>query len=332
MPTFASMDNGRKNPQQYLFLALKGMAMGIAEVIPGVSGGTIAFITGIYEELIETIKNILGPALLKAWRQGGLRAAWQKANGPFILTLLAGMAAGVIGGVFGVTLLLERYPVLLWAFFFGLIIASAIYIGRQVTAWRLPQLIALLAGTALAYYITVATPAQGNDALWFVFLAGVIAISALILPGISGSFMLLLMGMYTFIIPSVKTAIKTLDPASLAVVGVFGIGCLVGLSSFSRVLSWTFRNFHNTTLATLTGFMLGSLNKIWPWRNVISYRENSAGEMVPFLEKSVLPGQYTGGEPMVAGVIVLMIIGFLAVFLIERVGTVKEGVEMKELK
>lgn len=332
IPTFASMNGQRRNLAQYLVLALKGMAMGIAEVIPGVSGGTIAFITGIYEELLETIKNILGPEVPRAWRKGGLAAAWQKANGLFMIALLGGMATGLVSGVFGVTMLLERYPVLLWAFFFGLIIASAIYIGRQVKKWGTAEIIALVAGAALAFYITIATPAQGNSSLWFVFLSGMIAISAMILPGISGSFMLLLMGMYTLIIPTVKTAIKTLDPQSLLIVGTFGIGCLLGLGTFSRVLSWTFRHYHNTTLAALTGFMIGSLNKIWPWRNVVSYRENSAGEMVPFLEKSVQPGHYEGGDPMVFGVIILMIIGFATVFLIERVGTTKEGVEMEELK
>ena len=196
---------------------------------------------------------------------------------------------------------------------------SALYICRQVTRWSAVEFIALLSGTLLAYYITVASPAQGTEALWFVFIAGAIAISALILPGISGSFMLLLMGMYTFIIPTVKDAIKTFNPESLLVVGVFGLGCLLGLATFFRVLSWTFKHYKNPTLALLTGFIIGSLNKIWPWRNVLSYRENSKGEQVPFIEKSVLPAQYDG-EAMIIWVILLMFIGFIAVFAIERLG------------
>lgn len=302
-----------------LFLALKGMAMGIAEVIPGVSGGTIALITGIYEELINTIKSILGPDWIRAWRQNGLPAAWREANGLFVVFLLGGMALGVIFGVFVVTHLLETFPQLLWAFFFGLIIASALYVGRQVGRWGTAEIIAIVVGTALAYWISVANPAQGTEALWYVFLGGTIAISAMILPGVSGSFILLLMGLYTYIIPTVKDALKTFAPESLIVLGVFGIGCLLGLSTFSRVLSWTFKYYRYPTLAALTGFMLGSLNKIWPWRNVLSYRTSSRGEEVPFLEENVLPAQYDG-EAMVAGVILCIIVGFAVVFLLEKLG------------
>ncbi len=300
-------------------LALKGMAMGIAEVIPGVSGGTIAFITGIYEQLIDTIKNILGPEVFRSLAADGLAGAWKKANGNFLVMLLGGMAVGIIVGVLGVTHLLENYPELLWAFFFGLIIASALYIGRQVTSWGMVEIILLVAGTAIAYYITIASPAQGSSSLIMVFIAGAIAISALILPGISGSFILLLMGMYTIIIPTVKEALKTFNTESLTVLVVFALGCLLGLATFSRVLSWTFKNYHNQTLAILTGFMIGSLNKIWPWRNVLETRIDSKGEVVPFIEKSVLPAQYEG-EPYIIGVLILMVVGFASVFVLERLG------------
>jgi len=201
---------------------------------------------------------------------------------------------------------------MLWAFFFGLIISSAIFIGKQVDGWGIKEIVALLAGTAFAYYITVASPAQG--------LSGVIAISALILPGISGSFILLLMGMYSFIIPTVKTALTTFDGESLITVSTFAIGCLVGLMTFSRVLSWTFKNYKNITLALLTGFMLGSLNKLWPWRNVLSTRINSKGVEVPFLEESVLPSNYTS-EPYLMAVVICMTVGFLSVFIIEKLGS-----------
>lgn len=302
-----------------LLLALKGAAMGIAEVIPGVSGGTIALITGIYLELINTIKAVLSPAWIKAWRQEGIAGAWRVANGRFLLFLVGGMAAGVVFGVFVVTHLLETFPQLLWAFFFGLIVASAIYVGRQVSRWRPAQVVCIIAGIALAYWISIANPAQGVDALWYVFLGGTIAISAMILPGISGSFILLLMGLYTYIIPTVKDALKTLAPESLVVLGVFGLGCLIGLGTFSRILSWTFKNYADQTLAVLTGFMIGSLNKIWPWRNVLTYRTNSRGEEVPFLEKNVLPGQYEG-DALLAGAILCAIAGFVIVFLLERLG------------
>ncbi|MEM6379164.1 MAG: DUF368 domain-containing protein, partial [Bacteroidota bacterium] len=281
-----------------LQLILKGMAMGIAEVIPGVSGGTIAFITGIYEQLINSIKRFLGPELIKALRRGGLKEAWNVVDGPFLLFLLMGMAVGIIAGVFGVSILLETYPVLVWAFFFGLIIASAVFIGRQVDKWGLKEIVGLIFAIVLAYWITIATPAQGTSALWMVFLAGSIAISALILPGISGSFILLLMGMYTVVLPEIKNALSTFEPASLLLVAVFALGCLFGLATFARALSWTFKHYKDTTLAILTGFMIGSLNKIWPWRNVLSTRIDSGGEEVPFLEKSVLPGQFDG-DPMI---------------------------------
>lgn len=308
-----------KNNSSFLTLALKGMAMGIAEVIPGVSGGTIAFITGIYEKLLNTIKAF-HPSLVGTFKKEGVGGVWETINGTFLVTLLIGMATGVVVGVFGVTHLLETYPEMLWAFFFGLIISSAIFIGKQVDGWGIKEILALIFGTAVAYYITVASPAQGNEALWFVFLSGVIAISALILPGISGSFILLLMGMYSFIIPTVKTALTTFDSKSLMIVGTFAIGCLVGLMTFSRVLSWTFKNYKNITLALLTGFMLGSLNKLWPWRNVLSTRINSKGIEVPFMEESVLPSNYAG-EPYLVAVVICMIIGFLSVFLIEKLGT-----------
>jgi putative membrane protein len=302
-----------------LLLALKGMAMGIAEVIPGVSGGTIAFITGIYERLIDAIKSILGPEVWTTWRKEGMKGAWQRADGTFILTLLIGMALGVIAGVFGVSHLLENYPVLLWAFFFGLIIASAIYIGRLVDKWTAAEVIALVAGAVVAYLITVLSPAQGSDSPLAVFFAGAIAISALILPGISGSFILLLMGMYTLIIPSIKSVLENQDLPSLIILGIFALGCLLGLATFSRVLSWMFRRYHSLTMALLAGFMIGSLNKIWPWRNVLSYRVNSKGEEVPFLEKSVSPGAFDG-EPFLIGAVIMMVVGFVVVFGLEKLG------------
>lgn len=310
--TFAPMMNR-------ITLLLKGMAMGIAEVIPGVSGGTIAFITGIYEELIDTIKSVLGPDIFKGFKDGGIAGAWKSANGEFVVTLLLGMGIGIVGGVFTVVHLLETHPQLLWSFFFGLILASAIYMARQVQGWRIGEIIALVFGTALAYYITVASPSQGSESLIFVFVSGAIAISALILPGISGSFILLLLGMYTFILPTVKEALKTFDMSALIVVGTFGLGCLFGLATFSRVLSWTFKHYRNITIALLTGFLIGSLNKLWPWRNVLEYRTDSKGETVPFLEKSVMPGQFEG-DPQVLISIVLMVIGFVVILGLERLG------------
>lgn len=296
---------------------LKGAAMGVAEVIPGVSGGTIAFVTGIYERLLTLIRHVLGPTVLRAWRQGGPRAAFAAADGVFLTTLLAGMGSGLVVGVFGISHLLHRYPPLVWAFFFGLILASAHYVGRQVGRWRLLEVALLVAAALAAFAISFATPARGIEAPWFVFVSGAIAISALMLPGVSGSFMLLLMGMYAYVLGAVKATLSSLDPAGIVVVLTFAAGCLVGMATFSRVLSWTLKRFHDPTMAALTGFMIGSLYKIWPWRNVLSYRENSEGEQVPFQETSVWPGEYAG-EPYLGPALVAVTLGVALVIALGR--------------
>lgn len=324
--------------------ALKGMAMGMAEVIPGVSGGTIAFITGIYEKLLNTIKAF-GPDLFTSFKAGGVKSAWETINGNFLVALIGGMVIGIVVGVFGITHLLDNYPILLWAFFFGLIIASAIYVGKQVKKWNWSSILAIIVGAVVAYWITIAVPAEGNTAPWFVFLSGMIAISALILPGISGSFILLLLGMYTYIVPTVKNALTTFEGESLIILVIFGLGCLVGLVTFSRVLSWTFKHYENTTLALLTGFMIGSLNKIWPWRmpeqwliktedgqyltpqgtlDYAAYQESlSLGEELKLLvEKNVSPSsfeQLTNEPNYLIGAVICAILGFSVVFLLERI-------------
>ena len=295
--------------------------MGIAEVIPGVSGGTIAFITGIYERLINAIKSILGADVFVALRKEGILGAWKTIDGNFLLFLLGGMVTGVLVGVFGVSYLLENFPELVWAFFFGLIVASALYIGRQVTKWSVTEWLLLVLGIGIAYWITIANPGAGNESYLFIFLAGAIAISALILPGISGSFILLLLGMYQFILHDTlkEGVLENKDIGAIITLGVFALGCLVGLATFSRILSWTFKYYKNPTLALLTGFMIGSLNKVWPWRNVLQTRIDSKGEEVPFIEQSVLPGNYDG-EPQIFAVLAAMLLGFAIVFFLERAG------------
>lgn len=305
-----------------LFTILKGAAMGIAEVIPGVSGGTIAFLTGIYERLLNCIKSF-SPKLISVLKEDGLKGVWQAIDGTFLTLLFFGMGLGVITGVLGVTYLLETYPVPLWAFFFGLIIASAVYIGRQIPKWGIGEGIGLVLGTVVAYTITILPVGQGSDSLVFIFFCGAIAISALILPGISGSFILLLMGMYTVIIPTVKTALKTFQSDALIVLMVFGAGCILGLATFSRVLSWTFKNFRNITFAVLTGFMLGSLNKIWPWRHSVKGIDEE-GNMTtdPTLMDKVIesvnvsPMSYNGDNYLVLA-IVAAVVGFGIVFAFE---------------
>lgn len=290
--------------------------MGIAEAIPGVSGGTIAFITGIYERLLTSIKAI-DPSLISIFRSNGVSGVWDELNGKFLLFVIGGMIVGLGGGAFGITYLLEAYPSVVWAFFFGLIISSVIYIGGKIDRWTPLIIISGVIGAAVAYYITIATPAQGLDSPIFIFLTGFIAISALILPGISGSFIMLLMGMYTLIMSSIKGILSFQIADNIKVCFFFGLGALSGLAVFSRVLTWMFKNYEQLTLAVLTGFMLGSLNKIWPWRNVLSTRTNSSGEEVPFREVSVMPGYYEG-DVMMIGVVLSVITGFMLVWVLSR--------------
>jgi len=266
--------------QKTFGLILKGAAMGIAEIIPGVSGGTIAFITGIYEQLLASIKAI-GPELFKGFKDEGIKGAWEAINGKFLLFLGIGMVAGIVIGVFVITYLLETYPPVIWAFFCGIILASVVYIAKQCTSWGIVQIVALILGSAVAYYLTMAIPSEGSSSYLYVFICGVIAISALILPGISGSFILLLMGMYTYIVQdTLKVALTTFAMDKIITMGVFALGCLTGLATISRVLSWTFHNYKNTTLAVLAGFMLGSLNKIWPWRKATEWLRDSSGSII----------------------------------------------------
>lgn len=303
--------------------------MGMAEIVPGVSGGTIAFITGIYQELINTIKQLTAFPLKTLLREG-IKPFWKKINGSWIMTLLVGMVGGILVGLVGVTYLLENYPPAIWSFFFGLIIASCIYMLRKIDHWSIVIILLLIIGAAIAYQVTVMTPAAAAGNPLFVFVAGAIAISALILPGISGSFILLLLGMYTFIIGSVKSLLLEFDFSKLGTVGIFALGCLVGLALFSNFLSWTFKRFPNQTLAMLIGFMLGSLNRIWPWRNTNVWLDEETGRQVTqipagadehfkvLVEENVWISAYQG-DPFLAGSIVAFLIGLGLVLVMGRV-------------
>lgn len=290
--------------------------MGAADVVPGVSGGTIAFITGIYETLLRSI-NSVNLRALKILRRDGIKAGWNHINGNFLLPLLLGIALSVVSLAKLIKFLLVAYPELLWSFFFGLILASVWLIGKQVPKWKVSTISLLIIGAGVAYWITVVTPAQGPTALWFVFISGMIAICAMILPGISGSFILLLMGMY-------GTVIGAISDLQLGIISIFALGALVGLLSFARVLSWMFDHYPGQTLALLTGFMVGSLNKVWPWKHTLTYRADRHGKQVPLIQENVLPQHYlemTGNEPYLLGALVLAVAGALAVILLERWGS-----------
>lgn len=246
-----SVSPQRDSVQAYLLVVLKGLAMGAADVVPGVSGGTIAFITGIYEELLGSLRSIT-PKTLALIGQQGVGAFWRATNANFLLALLSGIAISLFSLARIISFCLENYPVLVWSFFFGLIVASIIFIVRQLTTWTWREWLALAIGTLIALGISVAKPAQLPAEWWMVFLAGSIAICAMILPGVSGSFILVLMGMY----PVFLNALKTLD---VLLLGCFFAGCACGLLTFSHLLYWLLQRFHNVTLAMLTGFLIGSL-------------------------------------------------------------------------
>ncbi|QGY46020.1 DUF368 domain-containing protein [Maribellus comscasis] len=301
-----------RTTKDYLVLVLKGMGMGAADVVPGVSGGTIAFITGIYEELINSIKSINLNAL-KLILSGKIADFWKAINGTFLVCVLLGIGISVFSLAKGLKYLLDNHPVLVWSFFFGLIVASAIYVARTIKKWNIPTVVAGIAGIIVAYFITVITPAEANTTTWFIFVSGAIAICAMILPGISGSFILVLLGMYKFVLDAVGNL-------QIAVILTFMVGAAIGIITFSNILSWLLKKFHNQTIAVLAGFMVGSLNKVWPWKQVTETFTDRHGEIKPLVEVNILPGTYeqiTGDNALLVGAILLAVAGFAIIFIIE---------------
>jgi len=304
----------KRRLKDYTIIAFKGLAMGAADAVPGVSGGTIAFISGIYEELISTISNVNG-SLFKTLFSKGFKAFWQQANGNFLLALLSGIIVSFVSFMKLATYLLEFHPVLIWSFFFGLIVASIYFVGKQITKWNVTSVLALIIGAVIAFYISKIPSLGTNENPWFLFIAGAIAICAMILPGISGSFILIILGAY-------KTLSQAIHDIDIKKIIIFGTGALVGLLSFSHVLKWLFKHYHNVTLALLTGFIFGSLNKVWPWKKTLTWHTNSKGIESPLLQESVLPLSFEGDSQWLVAA-VLMTLGFLTIFVLERLGNKK---------
>lgn len=290
-------------------LMLKGIAMGAADVVPGVSGGTVAFIVGIYEELINSIKSI-NPTNLKLLFSLRIAEFWKAINANFLLALVSGIAISIFSLAKLITYLLENEPVLVWAFFFGLVLSSTYFVAKTITQWDWKTYLFFVIGTVGAYFITVATPTETPNNLFFIFLCGAIAICAMILPGISGSFILVLLGKYFYIM----SAVKSLD---IVVMLVFICGAFIGITSFSNVLSFLLRRFHNTTIATLAGFMLGSLNKVWPWKETVETYVDSHGHIKPLVEENILP------NTLLWEGIGLMLFGFILVYVLEKISQKK---------
>jgi putative membrane protein len=298
----------------YLMTFLKGIAMGAADVVPGVSGGTIAFITGVYDTLLESIRRI-NPRLIRLGREQGLKAVLTHINAIFLICLFGGIFVSILTLAKLISWLLVTHPIPLWSFFFGLILVSVFHIYRQLQVKRLPHLAGLLFGIALAYTITVLQPLQLDPTLFNIFIAGCIAICAMILPGISGSFILLLIGMYAPILD----AVKNIQVDTLL---IFLCGCITGLLTFSHLLSWMLKHHRSITLATLTGLMLGTLPKIWPWKETLTWRINSHGEKIPLLQHNLSPTEYehiTTQPAQLPIAIIMVICAVLLVLTLEKV-------------
>ncbi len=290
--------------KDYALIAIKGMGMGAADVVPGVSGGTIAFIVGIYEELIDSIKSI-NLSSLKLFFSFRWKDFWKAVNGNFLLSLVLGICISVFSLAKLITHLLLEYPILVWAFFFGLVLASTWIVVQDVKQWNWKTILSFIAGTVLAFYITMATPAKTPDGYWFIFICGAVAICAMILPGISGSFILVLLGKYFFIMEAVKSF-------NIPILLVFICGIIIGITSFSHILSYALHRFHDITIAVLSGFMLGSLNKVWPWKSVVETYTDSHGNIKPLIEANILPDQ------LLWQAIGLAIAGFAIVYFIDK--------------
>jgi putative membrane protein len=305
-----------KKPADYILLYLKGIAMGAADVIPGVSGGTVAFISGIYDELLHSIKAIDMEAF-RLLLKFQISRFWSKINGKFLVTLLAGIVTSLLSLAKLMIYLLANQPILIWSFFFGLILVAAPLVLREIKKWSANTILSFVAGIVVAYYITVVTPTESPNNLFFIFFSGALAICAMILPGISGAFILLLIGKYQYMITA-------LIEFNFPIVLVFAAGCLVGIISFSRLLSWILNHYHSVAIAMLAGFMLGSLNKVWPWREIKEYATNSKGEQISVVDQSIWPGNYfevTGKDPLLLQAILMMALGVLIVIFIERIAT-----------
>lgn len=285
----------------YLLVTLKGIAMGAADVIPGVSGGTIAFITGIYQELIDSIKAIDIDAL-KLLFKGKFSAFWKKINGTFLLALIAGIGISIFSLAKLMQYLLEVHPVQVWSFFFGLIVASIFYIVKGIDGKKKIHAIPVIIGIAVGATICLISPSQTTEALWFIFLCGSIAICAMILPGISGSFILLLLGKYAFVMDAVGSL-------NLKILLIFAVGAVCGIVLFSRFLSWLMKNYNNGTLFFLSGLMAGSLIKVWPWKQ----------NLASGVDRPVFPAEHFS-DPNVYSAVIWAAIGLAIVFVIEYIG------------
>ncbi len=306
----------KDNAKRYLRLYLTGFGMGTADLIPGVSGGTVAFLSGIYEELLQTIKSLSGDFLRLVLKRE-FKKAFKIVPFKFLVPLALGLFSAILSLANILSYLLSSHPTYIWAFFFGLVLASTFIVLKRVVRWDLSDRLSFVVSAAVTYFVVGMIPIETPDNLPFIFLSGAIAICAMILPGISGSFILLLLGKYQQILSAVTDR-------DFLTISVFTAGCVVGLALFARVLSWLFKHHHDISVAILAGIMLGSIRKIWPWQEVITTRINSHGEIVPLVVNNVLPKSFDIYFFMTIG---LAVIGGVFVLYLDRFKVTQEHVE-----
>jgi putative membrane protein len=303
-----------RKKKDYILLFLKGLSMGAADVVPGVAGGTAAFLSGIYDELVRSLNEIDRDAVKLLIRKD-FRGVWQKINGNFLTAVFAGIVTSYFTLARVMAHFVRTNPIIVLSFLFGLILLSAPLVLRGIKPWKPRIVIGLVSGIILAYVLTILAPMHGPNSWWFLFCVGILVVCATFIPGISGSLMLLLLGMYQYLI-------KAFADVNITAIVIFVSGCLVGLFGFSRLLVWALKEYREATIAMLAGLMLGALNKVWPWRRVYEFATNGRGEQVPAHDKSILPWDYlaiTGKDPHVFQAILMMALGVFIVFLIEKI-------------
>lgn len=296
--------------KDYLGITLRGLIMGAADVVPGVSGGTMAFILGIYEELIESIGMFTRPDVWKLALRFDIKGLLERLPWKFLLALGVGILGAIVSLAQFLEYALENHPSLLWAFFFGLVVASVLTIFHRVKVWNGATIAAAIVGTVFAYFLVGMVPTQTPDTWWFLFFSGAIAICAMILPGISGSFILLLLGKYQTIIAAVNQR---------DVITLFWVACgiVIGITTFARLLGWLFARYHDLTVALLIGFMIGSLRKIWPWKHTLEVFIDRHGKEVPLIQQNIIPDW----SPAVGLGLALAAAGMISVLLLHYVAT-----------
>jgi len=304
--------------KKYFFLILKGIGMGAANVIPGVSGGTVALITGIFERLIDAIKSFNLTAI-QLLLKGKIKEFIKYVDLYFLIAVFSGAVISVFSLAKLLGYLFDNYPVYIWSYFFGLILASVYFVGRTIHKWTISVILTFIIGTTIAILISILSPATKNESFIYLIICGVVAICSMILPGLSGSFVLLLMGNYELIM------IDAVSELNFNILLPVAIGAIGGLIAFSHFLSWIYKKYRNQTIATLTGFILGSLMILWPWKNEI-YRIDQAGDYIIKDGEKLIQG-YKWVIPQcnnqVLWAVVIMLTGILSIWIIEKLADQK---------